>query len=850
MPRLLLALLVLLAAPAAFAQPGPMPGGTLTGSVLDDATGEPIPSATVALYQGADTTFVTGTITGVDGGFMLERLPLGAYAVRVSFVGYATETREATVAAGPPLDLGAIRLAETAIELGEAEVEGQRELVEQRADRTVYNVADQPVTAGGSAIETLQTLPSIEVDASGNISLRGNQNVAIHLNGRPVPVSGVFLTALLRQIPASTLQRVEVIPNPSARYDPEGMSGIVNIVLKENTDRGLSGGITLGGGTAPNAEVGANVSYQRGPLDFTVNYGSRYDAFGSDGTSLRENLVFGWATDQTSFDENGTTSHFGSGTFDYTVAPGQNLTLEGSLGLRNGAYENAVTYLTTPSEGTLTESERLTDGDRDGFNGDVALVYRRRFDGQAAGGAPAAGTPGRGGPMMGSRGGGMMMGAPRGGGGGAGTQSEHELAVEGRFNRNAGDDLDLYTQRSLEPVAEDALERSVTDETNDEATLQLDYSRPLAALRLEAGAKATWRMVSSDLLYEREADGQFVPDAGRTNAFEYDESIYAAYLQGARSVGPFEVQVGLRGEVAARDFNLLTPLPDRPDLPSADPDSTRLSYASLFPSAFVTYPMGPGTLAKASYSRRINRPRTWSLNPFPSFEDTLSVNVGNPLLRPEYTDAFELTLQYRYFLTLTPFYRRTTDVIRRRLLFDPATGVSTQTSQNLDTQDSYGADLTLAAAAGPVRGFASGSVSRVVTDGGSIETGLASDALSWTLRGNVQLKVREGTDLQFFGFYRAPQEVEDGRISAMGFTSLGLNQKISDRLSVALRVNDLLSTTRFEFRTGDGETFLLNGIRDPDVQQFSGTLTWTFGSGPQRRPEQNGQPQQEDGFGL
>jgi outer membrane receptor protein involved in Fe transport len=312
------------------------------------------------------------------------------------------------------------------------------------------------------------------------------------------------------------------------------------------------------------------------------------------------------------------------------------------------------------------------------------------------------------------------------------------------------------------------------------------------------------------------------------------------------------VQLGLRGEIASRDFTLLTELPDQPGLPSVDPDSTSLTYRSLFPSAFVVYPMGPGTLVKASYSRRINRPRRFSLNPFPSFEDTLTVNVGNPALRPEYTDAFELTLQYRYFLTLTPFYRRTTDVIRRRTLFDPETGVTTLTFQNLDTQDSYGADLTLAAAAGPARGFLSGSVSRVVTDGGSVETGLASDALSWTLRGNVQLRVREGTDLQFFGFYRAPQEVEDGRISAMGFTTLGFNQRLSDRLSVALRVNDLLSTTRFEFRTGDGETFRLNGVRDPDVQQFSGTLTYTFGRPPQRRPQQqqDPQPQQDEGFGF
>src|SRR5690606_34652621 len=180
--------------------------------------------------------------------------------VRVSFVGYASWEQDGiAVTAGAPTDLGTIALAEDASLLGEAEVTAERELIEQRTDRTVYNVAAQPVTAGGSALETLQTLPSIEVDTDGNLSLRGGQNVAVHLNGRPVPVRGAQLAAMLRQIPASNVERVEVMPNPSARYEPDGMSGIINIVMKQGTSRGLSGGLTVGGGTAPNAEASGNV---------------------------------------------------------------------------------------------------------------------------------------------------------------------------------------------------------------------------------------------------------------------------------------------------------------------------------------------------------------------------------------------------------------------------------------------------------------------------------------------------------------------------------------------------------------------------------------------------------------
>src|SRR5690606_37404076 len=156
-------------------------------------------------------------------------------------------------------------------------------------DRTVYNVAEQPVTTGGSALETLQTLPALEVDTDGNVSLRGNQNVAVHINGRPTPVTGAMLAGLLRQIPASNIARVEVIPNPSARNDASEMGGIINIVMKQGTSRGLGGGLTLGGGTAPNAEVSGNVSYQRGRVDLSASYG-RSEEHTSELQS-RENLV-------------------------------------------------------------------------------------------------------------------------------------------------------------------------------------------------------------------------------------------------------------------------------------------------------------------------------------------------------------------------------------------------------------------------------------------------------------------------------------------------------------------------------------------------------------------------------
>ncbi len=858
--------LALLASPA-HAQipgfPGGRPGGsggTLTGVIVDGETGETLPSATAAVYAAADSSFVTGAAADLDGAFRIEALRPGTYQVRVSFLGYTTRRlRGVAVAPGQTLDLGRVELAADAALLDGAEVVGQREFVEQRADRTVYNVADQAVTAGGSALETLATLPAVEVDTDGAISLRGNQNVVVQINGRPVPIRGSQLAALLRQIPANRVQRVEVLPNPSARFDADGMSGIVNIVLVEGTDRGLSGGVTLGGGSQPTGEAGANVAYQAGPWDVYGSYGYRYDGFDALSETRRTLAGVGLAISDEGASGRDSQSHFGTVSATYDLSASQSIQFEGSAGLRSGINTNRIDYLNTPTGGTPFRSFRLTDGDGSGDNLDGALVFRQSFSTAAptAAGAPAA--PGAGGAQRGGPGGmgggGMGFGGPggggRGGSAGGGARGEHELALEARVSRNADDDLSLFTASLLDPAAVPALTRTDTDNTTTELIGQADYARPLAGLRLETGAIAIVRRVGSDLLFEDGVGGAFVTDPSQTNAFTYDEGVYAAYVQGAREFGALAVQAGLRAEAATREFTLSTTPPAFPGVPPVDLTDTSFDYQSLFPSAFATYTFGPGSLVKASYSRRIERPRARRLSPFPSFEDTLSVRVGNPQLRPEYTDAVELTFQALYFFTVSPFYRHTTDVVRDRVFFDPATGVTTQTAQNLDSQDSYGADVTLLGQAfgGRLRGFLSGTAARVVTDGGSEQTGVGVDAMSYSARANLQIKVRQGTDLQLFGFYRAPQETEDGRVSGFGLATLGLSQRITPALQLSARVNDIFSTSRFSFESTRGGGSVV-GVRDPQIQQVSATLTYSFGAGqprPQRQPEQQGT---EGGFGL
>lgn len=775
---------------AALAQPGP-PGGGLTGRVLDGASGEPLPLATVALYQLPDTTFVTGAAADSAGVFALAPLRPGDYHVRVSVVGYVTARLDAEVRPGPPVDLGEVRLEASAELLGEVGVEAERELVEQRADRTVYNVADQPITSGDNVLETLKTLPSVEVDQDDNISLRGGRNVAIHVNGRPVPVGGQFLAAYLKQIGADNVERIEVIPNPSARYEPDGLSGIINIVLVQDApDRGLSGGLTLGGGTRPEANVGGNLAYQRGRFDVYGSYGYFYNRFGFDGSTERDYV--GAASELLSLDntQDGDrlfASHFGNATVDYTPAEGSTLSLSGNVSARDGGGENLQTLVSVfRDDGRETLAERLSDTDNDGTNATGTLSFQRRFD--------EAGT--------------------------------HELRAEARASLNR----DLNDQLFTDDLDGSPLRSSYLDESDRaESSLQLDYTRPLGGLRLESGAKATWESIANDVRFDADATDAWA------DGFDYDRSVYAAYLQAAVPLGAkVEAQAGLRAEHADRSFVI-----------DSEGAENAFDYTSLFPSAFAIYNLEPGTSVKGSYSRRINRPGTWFLSPFSSPEDATVSQRGNPDLRPEYTDSYELALQYKFLVTVTPFYRRTTDVIARRFVVED--GRTFFTSDNFATEQSFGADLTLSGAIPktPLRGFVSGSVYRSETDGGATEPAVDFGVTTWSARASLQAQVRPSTSLQFFGFFRGPRAIENGRASGFGFTSVGLQQKfMGDALSLNLRVNDPFSTTRFEFES-ENEAYSEFGVRDPAQRSVSATLTWTFG-----RPAQRRQPQAPQGGGL
>jgi outer membrane receptor protein involved in Fe transport len=810
-PLHVLLALVLLAPAAAAQQPAGPPGGMagqIAGTIVDAESGDPLALATVALYLRGE--FVTGAATGPAGAFEVGPLRPGTYEVRISSIGYASQRiDEVQVRPGSPVAMGTIRLAPETALLGEAEVVAERELVEVRADRTVYNVSDQPVTAGGNALDVLETLPALDVDIDGRISLRGNQNVAVHINGRPVPIRGDQLAAFLRNLPSDQVERVEVLPNPSARFEADSMAGIINIVLRQGTSRGLSGGLSLGGGTSPSANASGNVAYQQGPLDLFASYGLRYDDRYSDGATFRDTPAAPRRfLDQTSESDRTSLSHTFNTSVDYRLRPGLNVNARGLISARTGSTDNVTRYRFF---GEIDQEDlqfmRMTDGDIRGFNGDLGIGLKRTW-----------------------------------------TPQTHELSFEARGNLNASEDNDRYTQTRPDGGAPILQRTTLTDDTG-EASLQADYVRPLGSGRVEIGGRTSFRRMTNDLVGASTdpETGAVVPDPNRTNVFDYDEDVYASYLQGSQGFGDFELQLGVRAEHTATAFNLAT-----------TGETFGRSYTDFFPSAFLAYSPWTGGTVRGGYSRRINRPRARQLNPFTSFDDPLNVRRGNPDLQPEYVDAFEVAAsQFLPFgtVSLTPFFRRTTNVIRPRFIYDPATNVTTFTQQNLDSDESYGADLTLAARIGQaLSGFVSTSVYRTVTSAGNVQSGLQADAVAWTVRGNLTTRLAPNLTAQLFGFYRSPMETIDGRISSFSITNIGLRQSLmNERASISLRASDPLNMGRFEF-TSTTPDFSQTGFRNWGRQRVDLTFTYNFGQMTQQQRRRRGQeqmpemPQDEFGF--
>jgi len=795
--RLCLALLIMAAALPAYAQTGPGGTGQISGVVLSEA-GQPLASAQVVARNAADSSVASGAVSGSDGHFLIERVAPGTYNLRVTFVGYKPHNilHVVVTAEKPRTELGTMKLAVAPIELTQLEATAAKSPVVIEADRTIHDTRDMVAAKAGKAVDVLRAIPELEVDMNGKVTMRGNQAVTIQFNGRTAPLKGDALTNYLQQMPGDRIAKVEVVPNPGAKYDPEGQGGIVNIVLKDNADLGLSGNFTANGSTRLTRGGGLRINYQKGRLAIFTGGNISFNNNNSNLYDLRRNLL---ATPITLFQQTGTnklSSHFGYGDLNTELKVGKQATiwLNGSSYFSDN-HQNALTaYDILDDNLVLLDSyDRTNHSSNYWLGGEVATGYKQVF-----------------------------------------VPNKHELIIQ--FYRDFGrDNYENHVRQILtDPDAPVGLTHTVMDQHNPENAFTIDYTRSLRKAKLEAGTRFSARHTDFDLVTDIFADEQV--DAATSsipNKYDYREHFNSAYLTLNQPLNKFSVTAGLRAERATTDFHL-----------RFTGDDFHSQYNTLFPSAAVAYDLGAGKTLRVNYSKRIGRPSPDVMNPYTVLIDPLNRQVGNPDLRPNYTHSLSADFsRIAAFgtLRLSTYYRHTVDQWTNIKRVD-SLGVSTVTWENLADMQTYG---TIATASLKPGGRVSGSVTvngyRELRDAANLTPDYVHSTYRWSVNGNSQMKLDEMTNAQLNVNYRPAQTLVQGRISGMLFSSMGIRRQLMDRkASLNLYVNDPFSLFHYEFVTNDRTHEQLSRTR-PRIRQASLSFTYNWGKPPQQQSRRTNQ---------
>jgi outer membrane receptor protein involved in Fe transport len=783
----------------------------ITGKIIDSQNKQPVEYATVAAFRSSDSTVAGGVSTNQKGEFLLELKGYGEYFLKVDFIGYASKTLPGISFAEsrPFLNLGSVSLVSSVKHLSEVEVKGEKNQVQLSLDKKVYNAGKDLASSGGSATQVLQNVPSVTVDMDGTVNLRGSSNVRVFVDGKPSNITGSSRAAILEQIPASSIESIEVITNPSARYDAEGMAGIINIVLKKQRKRGFNGLVNLNAGTGDKYSGSANVNYNIGKLNFFGSYDGRSFRFINSSGSERR---FNGSSDSVFYMNQSQKGRFKSVSqsaragFDYNPDEKSSLTLS-SLYRRgtNDSY-SAADYTVLNNERVLLRPfvRTTNNGDSD-FGGDVSLNYRRSFSRK-----------------------GQTLTAD------IIYSGSDETSASGinTYNYNAD-----YTPAASSPF----LQQTRNKEKQNTYTLQADYTQPLSDdTKVETGYKSSLRGIDVDFhfLDFDTAAGGFRDNPGISNHFVYHEQVHAGYGTYSSKLGKFTYQAGLRAEQTLIQSELIT-----------TGEKNDSGYFSLFPSLFINRELGSNNKLQVSYSRRINRPNFHLLNPFADYTDPLNIRAGNPFLRPEFTDSYELShikLWNKTTLNSSLYYRQVHDLIRRVISVN-GQGASRVVFQNLASGETFGLEMTLNTQLFSWwRMNASGNYFRNIVKGGP-QLG-NTDIYSWFGKMNSNFTLWKGIDFQVMLNYRGPMASPQGRIREMYFADFGFRKDVlKGKGTVTARVSDVFNTMRFAFDS-EGTNFDMTSRYKHETRVVYVGFTYKINNYKLRERKRSGSPTQGGGM--
>lgn len=775
---------------------------TVSGTVTDSLTGQTLEAATIALLtRRGNNTPIAGNLSDEKGRFTIENVPAGTYRVRIEYIGFHSKFLDSiTVTEGKELNLGTIKISSGTITTEQIDVNAKRDVFQNSIDRKIFNVSESALNEGGTATDVLKNVPTVSVDIDGNVTMRGSGNIRILIDGRPSQLGG---KNALESIPASSIERVEIISNPSAKFDPEGMSGIINIVLKKNEDQVTKGMMSLTAGTNDRYNGAFNLNYAKGPLSLNGNYSYRAGNRKGNGTSLRINNFpdTTYSINQSGDRINRRGGHNGKLGLDYDIDKLTRLSLSGGINMNTGNFTEKTGYLFTDANGNVFSNyQRTSNGFDNGISGDATLNLTKKFQ-----------------------------------------EKDRQLTFDASFSRSYDRDTAYYNQLFNLPSTQDPLyQRQFQTDKNTVITVQSDYTHPFGKNgKFEAGYKSTLRKLDNDNVYANLNNGSWANDPNITNHFIYSDGIHAAYLTYSKTFKEFGFLSGLRAEFAKTNSELVT-----------TGEKNDNNYFSIFPSLHLSKKFGETQEMQVSYSRRVNRPSIQTLNPFTDYEDPLNIRKGNPNLKPEYINSFEIGYS-KYFKTASIisdiYYRQVNDVIQRIRSVDPL-GISITTFENLAKADSYGLELILRNRFGnwwDLTGnfnFFNTKISGTSTSEGDLN----SNSTSWFAKILSNMTLFEDLQIQLSGNYRAPMDMPQGRIEGMFSTDLGIRKDLfNKKLNVTLSVNDLFNTRNFKL-TSFGPGYTQTSTRGFDTRSASLSLSYRFGSDEGNKQQQRRKGKQRD----
>ena len=780
--------------------------GVVFGEVQDLQSGVPIEFATISLLAFDQDKVITGGVTDSKGRFRITEIPVGRFRAQIGFMGYTSSTVDdirLTPRGGIEQDLGTIRLEPNVQALEAAEIVEQRSTLEMMIDRKVFRVGDDLNSAGANATELLRNVPSVDVDIDGNLSLRGSGNVTILIDGRPSGLVGSATQSLLEQIPASSIDRVEIITSPTAKYDPEGVAGILNIILKKDKLEGKHGQVSVTWGSDENHSGSVNGNMLGQKLNFSFNAGwnkrnnfrwgdsERLQAFGGELEGAYDSLS---TLLSNSYADN--ESHSWNVRAGLDWMPSSKTTW--NLGVRTNQSSNRgvedVVNLETWSTDAVGGFTRYGLSSRDNTSTDLDLGYEHKYG------------------------------------------ERHTLQAFARWSQREGVSHDSLWQ-DLPSAALDSAYLSnanLNDGGNWNTTVQADYEKPLDHDgKLELGYKTILRESNEDQRFWQR-------DSARTPFeqaydFRYREDIHAAYVTWGRKYGAWGVQVGGRGEVVYTTAELQG---DSADLAAAveqlggDEALFVNDYVSFYPSANLSYTVDDRNQWVLSYNRRVNRPRGRQVNPFVDNADPRNLRYGNPFLRPEYTDGLEFGHQLTtkaVTLTSSLFYKTTRDVIRRYIEV-AETGVAYRTFVNLARQSNSGLEVVAMWRKGrTLQVRLNGSVYYQSTDGSNLAPDLGNNGFQGNAGYQVSALVKGDWKVQLDGRYRAPAEYPQGTFAGYVSHSAAVNRDFYDgKLRASVRVSDLFDQRQWSY-TSEGSDFFQDGTFKRQSRFVYASLTWSWG---------------------